>query len=665
MRTERVVPCAALLLVTLVLSASVASAQPSDPERPQSSDTAEPDRFTFAQLGLGDSTTIDLTGPRTRVTVPSPAGSVPAMLTGVLTTPAWLDRGWVDVESGGRPIARISLDNAAPTTPVSIPLDAAPTVDGAIGLDLIPSLIPDDRFCPDPDAGAVRLIDATVDYRGEPTVPSTIAEFLPAVLRTLTVFVPAEPDRETITAATLVATSVVHHYGSQPVQVRVQPDSALQGAAPDGPFERSVVLAENSDAGAELIYPVEPAPPRMYLTGTGSDLTDQARLITSNLADIAVATAAVAGPSAPNAQLAPDSATLDELGIGTVTGTGARTATASVPIDQTRLGRSASNLSVHLIGSYTPGVGSVRATVNGSPVAVWPAEESGRLDQWIDIPNSALSRIDTLEVAVDHPSTTTGGCSSAAAFTVTVDGSTLVRSADSSTPAPLGMRSIPQALMPQFDIALTDESYAGAVRAVTMVAGLQRLSSRPLLPEVVSMDRALDGSTPAVVIAPVADLPDAMTLPLSSYDETTFRINDPENDTEATELTVDTAQPFATLQVTSVQNKAVVVASWNSAPETVDTMLAWLDADPARWFALDGDILFAAPNTDPVSLSSSVLSGAADSAAATEDGSSDRSTAALVGAGLVVLALAVVAALVFAIRSRRSAGAPSRHTGAQ
>ena len=222
---------------------------------------------------------------------------------------------------------------------------------------------------------------------------------------------------------------------------------------------------------------------------------------------------------------------------------------------------------------------------------------------------------------------------------------------------------MPQALMPQFDIALADESYAGVVRAVTLAIGLQRLSSLPLDPEVVSMEQALDGSAPAVVISPVAELPDSVTLPLSSVDETTFRITDPEAAGGATELTVDIAEPLATMQVTSVRSNAVLVASWNSAPDELDGMLSWLDADPARWFALDGDILFGAQNTEPMSLSSSALSGADGAAAATDDGTSDRMVVVVVGVGLAVLAVGGVAALVFAVRSRRSARDPGRDAG--
>lgn len=671
MRIVCVVAAATLAVIPMLLPAAVASAQPNDQDAVEIDApvvevaAADSTRFGFAELGLGRSTTLDLAAARTRVTVPSPAGSIPSSLNAILTTPAWLDRGWVDIEAGGRPITRIELDRESTSTPISVPLSAAPTADGVIALDLIPVLIPSDRYCPNPSSDAVRLIDASVDYVGQPTLPRTIAEFLPVLLRQLTVFVPVEPDRETATAATMVATSIVHHYGAQPVRVVVRPDSELQGATPDGPFERSIVLRENSDAGAELVYPLDQAPPRMYLTGTGADLTDQARLLTSNLSAIAVATAATAGPAAPKAVLPSESTTLDDLGIGTVTGSGGSTATASMTLDQTQLGRSAADLSVHLTGSYTPGTGALRATVDGSPLAVWEADESGRLDRWIDIPNTDLGRIVTVDVSVDHPSDPGSDCRSGAHSTVTVDGSTQVRSSGSSTPTPLGWESIPQALMPRFGIALADESFTGVVRAITMAAGLQRLSGRPLMPEVVSMDRALDGSAPAVVIAPAADLPEEVTLPMSASGDTTLRVADPGSDGDPAELTIDTARPFATVQVTSVHDKAVVVASWNSTPAELDAVLSWLGADSARWFSLSGDILFAASGTDPIPLSSSELSGAADRGADSGGERSDRTRTLVVGLGSAVLAVACVVALAFAIRARRSRSRSSRHNGSQ
>ncbi len=257
-------------------------------------DDAEALTFELDQLGLGDSVEIGSDGAGTQLTVPVPPGTTPAALTGVLTVPAWLDRGWIDVLSADRPLTRIQLDSAAPTMPVSIPLDDAPVVDGSVTISMSSTLISDENYCPDTGGDPIRLIDADVAFAGAPSIPRNISEFLPPLLRQLTVFVPAEPDLDTVTAAMSLSTSVVAYYGAQPVRVVARPDSELQGADADGPFDRSVVITPNTDAGSQMIYPVDGSPPRLFVTGSGTQLTDQTRLITSSISQLAVSTAALA-----------------------------------------------------------------------------------------------------------------------------------------------------------------------------------------------------------------------------------------------------------------------------------------------------------------------------------------------------------------------------------
>lgn len=642
----------------MVLSSvpGIAQAQDEDP-----SETG-PISLSLSETGLGGSIALNGLGGRTQITVPVPPGTGPSSLNAVLTLPAWLDRGWIDVESGNRPISRVALTGDAPTIPISIPLAAVPVVDGAVTLDLASTLIPDAGFCPDALDAQLRLLDARVDYTGVPSIPRTISEFLPPVLRQLTVFVPAQPNRDMTSAVLTLTTSVVDYYGAQPVRVVVRPDTELQGSQPDQAFERSVVVAENKDAGVELIFPLDQSPPRLFVTGSGTALTDQTRLITSNISELAVTTKALAGASAPRAVLAPDSTTLDDLGIGAVTGKGDTTATASLTLDQARLGRSVSDVSLHLTGNYTPGVGSITAGVGGKTIASWSADDSGRLDQWIEIPNAELRKATTLDVSVDHPADSAAGCGTQAASTITIDGSTVVRSGPSSTPAPLGFGSLPQALMPQFDVALTEETFADTVRAVSVVTGLQRLSSRQIMPQVVSLDDALASSDPAVVIAADGGLPDSLTLPLSSSGETTFSIATPEStDSESDSdtgslLTVDPGVPYASLQVTSTENdKAVLVASSTGEAGQLDALLGWLDADPSRWFGRSGDILFAAPGIAPVSLSSGNLAGDSSEEPTETSGSGvDRLSVTLLGVAGAVLLVALVGAVVLVVRSRRS-----------
>ncbi|WP_139804870.1 hypothetical protein [Rhodococcus sp. 1168] len=624
----------------------------------QDADETGPISLSLSETGLGGSIALNGQSGRTQITVPVPPGTGPASLNAVLTVPAWLDRGWIDVESGNRPISRVALGGDAPTLPISIPLAAVPVVDGAMTLDFASTLIPDAGFCPDVRDTQLRLLDARVDFTGVPSIPRTISEFLPPVLRQLTVFMPAQPNRDMISAVLTLTTSVIDYYGSQPVRVVVRPDTELQGSQPDQTFERSVVVAENKDAAAELIFPLDQSPPRLFVTGSGTALSDQTRLITSKISDLAVTTKALAGASAPRAVLAPDSTTLDDLGIGTVTGKGDTTATASLTLDQARLGRSVSDVSLHLTGNYTPGVGSITAGVGGKTIASWSADDSGRLDQWVEIPNTELQKATTLDVSVEHPSDSAAGCGTQAASTITVDGSTVVRSGPSSTPAPLGFGSLPQALMPQFDVAMTQETFADTARAVSVVTGLQRLSARPIMPQVVSLDDALASSDPAVVIAADGGLPDSLTLPLSSSGATTFSIATPESTDTDTDfsLTVDPGVPYASLQVTTTENnQALLVASSTGKGGRLDALLGWLDADPSRWFGRSGDILFAVPGIEPVSLSSGDLAGESSEEATEASGSGvDRLSVTLLGIAGAVLLVALVGAVVLVVRSRRS-----------
>jgi len=180
---------------------------------------------------------------------------------------------------------------------------------------------------------------------------------------------------------------------------------------------------------------------------------------------------------------------------------------------------------------------------------------------------------------------------------------------------------------------------------------LQRLSTRPLLPNAVSIDDALDSSDPTLIIAPGGDLPDSITLPLSSADGETFTVTGTEN---SAELSVDTQLPYAALQVAARNDAALMVASSADAPAELDRLLAWLDSDPTRWFELSGDILFSAPEIEPVSLSSNELASSETSTATdTEDNGMGRGGLIALGIGALVVLVAAAAALRWRLRSDR------------
>lgn len=91
-----------------------------------------------------------------------------------------------------RTIARVPL----PTTdqaPIVIPLAGAAIADNSVTVTLRTYLVPVEGNCVDP-TNPVRLTNAAVSRRGRATARH-VAEFLPPILRKLTIAVPPNPER--------------------------------------------------------------------------------------------------------------------------------------------------------------------------------------------------------------------------------------------------------------------------------------------------------------------------------------------------------------------------------------------------------------------------------------------------------------------------------------
>ncbi|NMN95835.1 hypothetical protein [Antrihabitans stalactiti] len=561
-------------------------------------------------LGLSPTTSISAADGRTTLTLPIPDGTRATTFTANAIVPAGVWRGWLDVSVGDRLLSRTDVPEGATTVPVRVPLDSAvpEPPDSVIVLSLKSTMLPLDRYCSFiPLDTQLILRDQLVSYLGSPTAPSTIADFLPPVLQQFTVFISDQPTAEQSDAAISLTAAIVAHYGAQPVRIVLRSDRELSSAPPDRPFERSAAVRANSDGNTELIYPEEPAPPRLYITGTGTALLDQVRLVTSNLAALAVSTSASAGAGTPPPILAADSMTLTDLGISGPSATGITHVTVSVPLDQTRLGRAARNIRVHLIGTYTPltanAGGSLSVSVGGRTIATWPAEADGVLDRWIDVPAAVLGRVTNLDVAFRAGSDL--GCGNGPTVSLSIDSSTVVTSAASGAPTPPGFESLPQALLPQVPVALTEQDFANTARAVAIVAGLQRMSTGPLAPELVSATDLVGGNSSGILIAPNGNVPDGVELPLRTTEGSTLTFTDPHAAFEQA-ITLGSELRYGTLQVAYDQqaNRTLLVATSVDAAEELDRALGWLSADTRRWYASKGEVLFVAPGREPVTLTS-------------------------------------------------------------
>ena len=581
------------------------------------------------------------------MTIPVPSGMRPTALTADVELPVNLFMGSISVIQDDRTVSRVDLP-AVNRAPVSLPLDGAEVRDNAMTVQVRTNLVPPQGYCAYDDTDPLQLVNTAVAFSGIERTPSTIADFLPPMLQRVSLFIPAQPTMTESDAAVRMAAAVVAHYGAQPVRVDVY---RLDGDQPLGtaePFERQIVIRESGTPGMRLLG--TDGVPSLEITGPAEDLTNQTRLVTSDdVARLALSSGAVPGPLEARPVLPANTTTLRDLGQSGATATSLTRPRVNIPIDQTRIGRPARQVRVQLQGSYTPLPnqlnGQVVVMANDEPIDRWAVEDSGTIDRWVDIPDRLLTRTTNLSVLINAAGTT-GQCGESLPLTLTVDGDSSVTSEPSNPPIPPGFQSIPQSFLPRLQVGITDDAYNDTAHAVTLVAGLQRLSAQPVDTSVVALQDALGSPAPAVLISPDEWTDDRIPLPVSASQGAVILRGTSEAG-EGVSVTLDPELPIGSLQTVRTGDRTVLVATSNNAPAQLDSLLSWLNDDPRRWQQLNGAAMVAAPDREPFS-----VPAAPQTAPQPQPVQADSTAYWLIGAGVLAAAAVVVGLVV--LRSRRT-----------
>lgn len=654
-RIARIVASLAALSAMSGLSVPVGTAEPtpspgpapvSDPREGSVGGAAGPGGTSFSLTAMGTVTPLTFYGDQgtAELTFPVPRGLVPAALTAAVELPLDVRAGMVTATQRERTLSRVPLP---PTDGASIviPLTGAEISDNAVTVTLRTHLLPAEGSCFESSI-PLRLTDGAVSFRGVEAPPATVADFLPPILRKLTIAIPATPARAEADAAIRLAAAVTAHYGQQPTIVVVVP--LARALAPAGPFERQVVVQQGAGAGLAL-DPIPGALPNLRISGPEGEVVNQSRLLTSDISRLALSSKAVVGPLKSSPQLPGDVTTLRALGQPEVSAV-ALSPQVSVGLDQTRMGRPAKSVRVHLIGSYTPNPASVSARmvaiVGGETIATWPVNSAGVIDRWVDVPDRLLQRYTTLGISFNVAGNT-GRCGEFQPLTLTIDGDSVVQSEAAVPPVPAGLQSLPQVLMPKTLIAIGENAFEDTVRATALAVAMQRLSALPIDTEVTSTDYALKSRLPAIVVAADGWNHPDVALPVSA-DKDRLNLQGVVGQGGSTTLTLDPELKYAALQVVFDGRRSMLVATSNGAPGQLDELLRWVAADPRRWSRADGTAVISAPGREPMVVGP--VSGV-DSAAGR--GSGMAAVWWVVGVGVV--ATTAVAALI--IRRRRRSDA--------
>jgi hypothetical protein len=557
--------------------------------------------ISLADLGANTTLAFYRGTSSTTLTVPAPAGLVPATLNLTLNLPFDIRSGMMTVKQDDRIISKLGLP-LTDMAPLVIPLPEVQIIDDAVRLTLTMTVLPQDGFCLDP-LTPVTLINGSVTYSGAEIPPTTIADFLPPVLRKLTIAVPDKPSQAESDSAVQLAASLVSRYRSQSPQVNVVslPDGVSTIDVPALPMERQIVIKEGQDAGLSLVATT--GIPNLLISGPPDKLRNQARLLTDGSVRMAVSAKVVAGELRPAPAGLGNITTLTELGQAALSTIGFAPQ-VSIGLDQTRFGHATQGFRVHVIGSYTPVPNSVGAqlvaAVGDETIDTWPADAAGVIDRWVTVPDRLVQRYTDLTIGV-NTSGGTGVCDAFRPITLTIDGGSVVESTTAVPPIPSGFASMPQALMPAMQVGIGADSFPDTVRATQIVTGLQRLSVLPLSTNVTSVKQALESDDPAILISPDGWTDTSIALPVSA-DDRQLTLAGPRPGSEPTMLTLDPGIRFGSIQAVFQQRRTLLIATSNGAPDQLDALLQWFNDDARRWTQLSGNAVVAIAGRPPATI---------------------------------------------------------------
>ena len=555
------------------------------------------------------------------------------------------------ISQDDRTISRVPLppDQA----PLVIPLEGVQLVGDSVTLTMTMTAIPLDDFCWDPLA-PIRLVNGSITFTGAEAPPTTVAGFLPPVLRQLTIALPPEPSKSESDAAVLLAATMERRYGAQnpAVVVIALADDTTTSLGPPMPLERQIVVKEGPDKGLSL----QPGTdiPALLISGPGNELVNQTRLLADDLLQYALsADTVVTGPLPSRQELLGDSTTLKELNESGLNGLGLWPQ-VSINVDQTQFGHPLSGVRLHLIGSHTPVPnnfgGEVTATVGSEMIGRWPVQASGSIDQWVDVPDAMLTRVTSVVVGV-HTTGDAGACGNYAGMSLSIDGSTQIVSSDANSPGPLGFRGTAAGVDASSADRYRRRCFADTERAAQIVVGLQHMTSVPLDTTVTSLKEAIDSQEPALLIS-AANWPVTTVQAPFSADQSSVTVTGRDGDNKPVTLTLDPMSPIGSLQTVFDGRRPILVATSNGAPAQLDELLRWLSSKPQRWFGLDGQAVISVPGTDPITVSNPVSSVTAQSAPSST--MAGKSWLWWLAGGLVGIALAGGFILLLGARQRRS-----------
>ncbi len=610
--------------------------------------------LSYTEVGSNIFTMAGETG-EARFTMPVPTGMTPVRIEGVYEMTPDIDSGWIEYTASGGRRGIVVLDEETPRPvqyePIVFDLSDGKAENERLPIRLRNRLRSEDNHCQTTLIGSSVNIEGVLILEGEPEPPETVANFFGPLGSNLVVYLPADPTiAEAEAALDIQAMAVRSAFGGLvDLEIRTLSDTNEVPRTADDITTRVVAISHDFTDGARIVEEPRFAPV-LTIGGLDDRLTTTVDAVVDEVGQLAVSPEFVVNRLDLDAEEGlgfdrdlpldlPDLAFADEeeeseeeaegedepverepgvpvdyvftdIGIVRDWRQGLGHMELLVFSDQTVFEGPVDHVALHLEVVHAPVVrganASITTVLNGVlGDAVSPLEGESRSIIEIELGPDAVRRVTGLQLLVDYvpPS---GYCRPGEIpWTWQIDHTASFFRVVPGQGLDPGFERFPQVLLPEYALGL-DRITPERVQLAAQLNGiLQRISSQPLEPKLMSFAEASRFNGASVLIAPSEnDEPDA-TRPL--LDVGTFRLADEER-LELLDFEIGSAH--AVLQAYEVGDLDRLLLTWADGDRPADSgeafaveLLESVNTRSVDFKSKIGDTLLISEDSPPATLS--------------------------------------------------------------
>jgi hypothetical protein len=441
-----------------------------------------------------------------------------------------------------------------------------------------------------------------VQFDTQPGRPDTLAQFFPAVLSSVDIFVDPTPYPSESQAVLSLVSMLSVHYRALPIRFTVRPLPRRQDPPPSAwdPMRRAIVVRGGGEPRVEMVD--APGSPYLAVSGEGNRLVEQTALFRSELLALAQTSTTAVDAVEQFDVRGGGTASFGQLGIAGRLNVLGQSSIYVTP-DTALFGlANPGAIDTHLIAHHTPVKADEKATVTiqSTGRVVYSAElgQTGLLDARFTIPGDLGASMAGWEFVVSYEPAP-GACNPRTVpLTFELDESSTISVAGGNVQMG-GFGSLPVGFAPTFDVALGDSTPEFLSRAASVIASVQRLTAQELRPVLVDLPEAIDSGTGALIVANAVQLGNAeLDAPITAGDEADVSASfAPRN-----QVTLDLPRGLGSLQAFADRGRTVVLVTTTGDWQLADSTLEYVDDLQRGWRDLTGDVVVTGPDGEPKNL---------------------------------------------------------------